>query len=538
MSGRRHTAGCGGTRAGGAEALQPPGGGERPSDEQRLADLGYRQELPRVLHLWTNWAVGFAFISPIVGLYTIVALGATTAGPPWVWSLPVVVAGQFLVALVYARLSSHWPIAGGIYQWSRRLLGRAYGWWAGWAYLWALVIVLATTAYAGGGFLGQLLGVSTSSTTSRLLLALVVMAAFTGVNAVGLALLRYTVNIGIACELIASVGIGITLLVFFRHQPVSILVHAPHLTHSSSSYPAAFLGAVAFTGWAILGFDACGGLSEETRDASRQVPRATLLSIATVGSVMAISALGLTLATRNEAAVTAGRVADPVASAVVGSFGLWVERPFLAVVVIGFVACGIAEQATLVRVIYSLSRDGMLPGSRLWRAVSPRNQSPTFAVLLSGVLATAAFAYAKVLTVLVDFATGAYYVGFLFPVVAVVVIWARKPDFLPSGIDRRTRLVALAALGWLVFELVNISWPRQQALPWDQRWAVVLGIAVLGVVGLAYFVLRRPDRGALGSEDPAAPGAEQMTEPDRPWDEHERRAAAPFLGAPPPTDAN
>jgi amino acid transporter len=419
MSGRRHTAGCGGTRAGGAEALQPPGGGERSSDEQRLADLGYRQELPRVLHLWTNWAVGFAFISPIVGLYTIVALGATTAGPPWVWSLPVVVAGQFLVALVYARLSSHWPIAGGIYQWSRRLLGRAYGWWAGWAYLWALVIVLATTAYAGGGFLGQLLGVSTSSTTSRLLLALVVMAAFTGVNAVGLALLRYTVNIGIACELIASVGIGITLLVFFRHQPVSILVHAPHLTHSSSSYPAAFLGAVAFTGWAILGFDACGGLSEETRDASRQVPRATLLSIATVGSVMAISALGLTLATRNEAAVTAGRVADPVASAVVGSFGLWVERPFLAVVVIGFVACGIAEQATLVRVIYSLSRDGMLPGSRLWRAVSPRNQSPTFAVLLSGVLATAAVAHAKVLAVLVDFATGAYYVGFLFPVVAV-----------------------------------------------------------------------------------------------------------------------
>lgn len=478
-------------------------------DEQRLAELGYRQELPRVLHLWTNWAVGFAFISPIVGLYTIVALGATTAGPPWVWSLPVVVGGQFLVALVYARLAAHWPIAGGIYQWSRRLLGGAFGWWAGWTYLWALVVVLATTAYAGGGFLGQLLGVRTRSAWSHLLLALVVMVAFTAINAVGLDLLKYTVNVGIACELIASVGIGITLVVFFRHQPVGELVRAPHLP-SGGPYLPAFLGAVAFTGWAILGFDACGGLSEETHDAGRQVPRATLMSIATVGTVMAISALGLTLATRDPAAVTAGRVADPVSAAVVGAFGPWVERPFLGVVVIGFVACGIAEQATLVRVIYSLSRDGMLPLSRLWRRVSSRNQSPTFAVLLSGALATAAFLYAKVLTVLVDFATGAYYVGFLFPIVAVVVVMVRDRRSLPPTIDRRTQLIAVAALVWLVAELVNIAWPRQPGLPWYEDYAVVVGSGALGVVGLVYFLGRRPHRVAAGrpaADLPPAGGA-------------------------------
>lgn len=56
--------------------------GSPSSDEQQLADLGYAQELPRVVRLWTNWAVGFAFISPIVGLCTIVALGATTADDP------------------------------------------------------------------------------------------------------------------------------------------------------------------------------------------------------------------------------------------------------------------------------------------------------------------------------------------------------------------------------------------------------------------------------------------------------------------------
>ncbi|MGH3265508.1 MAG: APC family permease [Trebonia sp.] len=484
-------------------------GESRSRDEELLAELGYRQELPRVLRLWTNWAVGFAFISPIVGLYTIVALGATTAGPPWIWSLPIVIGGQFLVALVYARLSSVWPVAGGIYQWSRRLLGPTYGWWAGWTYICALIVVLSTTAYAGGGFLGQLLGIEPQSALTHALLALVVMAIFTAINAISLGVLKYTVNIGIACEIVASVGIGLALILFFRHQSPATLVHVPQLA-KPGPYAPAFLGAIAFTGWAILGFDACGGLSEETEDASRQVPRATLLSIVTVGAVMIISALGLTLATRDPAAVTAGRVADPVSGAVVGAFGAWAQRPFLAVVVIGFIACGIAEQATLVRVIYSFSRDGMLPLSSVWRKVSRRTETPTYAVLLSGVLASLAFLYAKGLSVLVDFATGAYYLAFLFPIVAIVVRGRLRRGTMPEALDRRTRAIAGVALVWLVFELINIAWPRQPQLAWYQNWAVVVGGAALGLLGLAYLAMRRPHRAFVGG----ALDAEVATPPE------------------------
>ena len=118
------------------------------ADERQLEEFGYKQELPRVLRLWTNWAIGFAFISPIVGLYTVVALGASTAGPAWVWSVPIVIAGQLLVALVYAQLAARWPIAGGIYQWSRRLIGPRYGWWAGWIYIWCLVATLAHSPFS------------------------------------------------------------------------------------------------------------------------------------------------------------------------------------------------------------------------------------------------------------------------------------------------------------------------------------------------------------------------------------------------------
>src|SRR3954464_10824343 len=117
------------------------------ADERQLEQFGYKQELPRVLRLRTNWAIGFAFISPIVGLYTVVALGASTAGPAWVWSVPIVIVGQLLVALVYAQLATRWPIAGGIYQWSRRLIGPAYGWGVRRVYIWALILTPATAAH-------------------------------------------------------------------------------------------------------------------------------------------------------------------------------------------------------------------------------------------------------------------------------------------------------------------------------------------------------------------------------------------------------
>ena len=93
------------------------------ADAARLAELGYPQELDRRLHLFDNVALGFAAISPVVGLYAVVLVGMLVAGPAWVWVLPVALAGQCLLLAVYAELASEFPIAGGAYQWTRRLVG-------------------------------------------------------------------------------------------------------------------------------------------------------------------------------------------------------------------------------------------------------------------------------------------------------------------------------------------------------------------------------------------------------------------------------
>src|ERR671910_121493 len=100
---------------------------EVDQDAARLLELGYEQELRRRLGGIDNVAMGFATISPVVGLYAVVLVGTLVAGPAWLWVLPIALAGQCLLLVVYSELSAEFPITGGAYQWGRRLLGGAYG---------------------------------------------------------------------------------------------------------------------------------------------------------------------------------------------------------------------------------------------------------------------------------------------------------------------------------------------------------------------------------------------------------------------------
>ena len=102
------------------------------TDVALLNELGYEQELERSLPISSNVALGFAGISPVVGLYAVVFVGTVVAGPAWVWVLPIALAGQCLLLTVYSELASQWPLTGGAYQWTRRLMGEGYGWITGW----------------------------------------------------------------------------------------------------------------------------------------------------------------------------------------------------------------------------------------------------------------------------------------------------------------------------------------------------------------------------------------------------------------------
>ena len=47
-------------------------------------------------------------------------VGYGAGGPAFFWTWPAVFLGQLTVALCFAELAAHYPLSGGVYQWSRR----------------------------------------------------------------------------------------------------------------------------------------------------------------------------------------------------------------------------------------------------------------------------------------------------------------------------------------------------------------------------------------------------------------------------------
>ncbi|HEX5621447.1 MAG TPA: APC family permease [Solirubrobacteraceae bacterium] len=471
------------------------------SDEAVLESFGYKQELKRSLSFWTNFAVGFAFISPVVGLYAIIALATFAAGPAWVWALFIVLAGQLLVASVFAELASQFPIAGGIYQWSRRLTTPTYAWFAGWIYVWTIMLTVTAVAYFGSVWLAAVFD-ATPSANEQVLWALGLLVVTTFVNAVGLNPLKYVVNVGIVAECIASVLIGVLLLLFFRNHPISYLWEGlgAQASFNSGSYFAAFLAAIAISGWAFVGFDSCGSVSEETKDPMRRVPRAILFSLSSVGAVIILNAIAIGLSFEDTQAVMSGEVLDPVTPAVVDAFGSWSEKPFELVVLAAFIACGIAVQATATRVLFSLSRDRMLPGSSFLSRVGA-NKVPLGALAAASVVSAAGLLFglnARAVNTLITFGSGGYYITFWL--VCVAALYARLSGrWVPAGrfsLGRFALPVNIAAVVWLTFEAINIAWPRTVlAVPgakFYQVWAIILIFGVLSVIGLVYVLVSRP----------------------------------------------
>ena len=471
-------------------------------DAARLRQLGYGQELARRLRGLDTAAIGFASISPVVGLYAVVLVGMTVAGPAWVWVLPVALVGQCLLLAVYAELASEFPIAGGAYQWPRRLVGGVYGWFSGWVAICAYAVANTTIAYLGAPWALTLVGIEPTP-DAVVLTGMVLVGICAAVGALGVDVLGRVVRVGIAAEALASVAIGLLLLLAFREQDLAVLGDTLGAEAASSgSVTAGALAALAVGGWVFIGFDACIGVSEETRSAARQVPRAIWISLLAVGALVILNAFAVALAHPDLRAVVAGEDADPVATAVVSAFGGWAEKPFAAVVLTAFLACGMAAQSATGRAIFSIARDGVLPASGFLRRVDRRGV-PMGAIATTAVIAALGLLLgldSAAVGSLIAFGTAAIYVAFLLIALAALVARVRG-TWVPAGAVRLGRAglaVNALAVAWLAFEAVNIAWPRDSLAPPGapvyQVWAAPIVLAAIAVVGLSYLLAAKPHR--------------------------------------------
>ncbi len=468
------------------------------SNLAHTTDEDDEHRLRREFSLWTAFAFAFAFISPIVALYAIFGLAISTAGPAFWWNFPLVFGGQLLVALVFAELVSRWPIEGSIYQWSRRLVGDGYGWFAGWAYLWTLIIAMATVALGAAGFVINIIGSDGATEAQRVGIACVILVLGTVANLVGRTVLKVLMTASIVAEVIGSVGLAVVLLLFHRVQPLSVIFEGASErepgTYLALSGP--FLLAMAFVGWSFVGFESAGAIAEEVKEPRRNLPRAIIASLTFIAGVVMISSLAIILAIPDLDAVLSGEDPDPVYSTLVSQLGVGIANPVQVLFVIGFLASFLALQTSASRVIWSYSRDRALPASTLLSRLSAQQKQPVVAILVTALVGVTLFLLSlfatDIYTIMVFFTSGGFYIAFLFPLLGAV--WARVTGRWVPGpwtLGRAGPWILGLAVVWTLFQFLNIAWPR--ALN-DERWldwAFWIMAGVLAVVGSAIFATVR-----------------------------------------------
>src|SRR5947209_9245409 len=260
------------------------------TESNELAGFGYKQELDRSLGSFSSFAAGFSYISILTGVIQLFAFGFLFAGPAVWWTWLVVLGGQMLVALCFAEMAGQYPLAGSVYQWSKRVAGDFPAWMTGWIYVVGSIVTVAAVAVAWQVVLPQ---VSTSlqfvgsaadagtyvtkgGSQHALLLGAILVVFGTVVNMLGVKIMARINNFGVMAELIGASLLVILLIFHFVRGP-GIVFHTLGLGagHKWGYFGAFIIGGI-MSAYVMYGFDTAGTLAEETNEPRRAAPPAII----------------------------------------------------------------------------------------------------------------------------------------------------------------------------------------------------------------------------------------------------------------------
>jgi urea carboxylase system permease len=488
--------------------------GHDGSDSAELAQFGYKQELHRTLGSFSSFAAGFSYISILTGMFQTAALGFLFAGPAFAWFWLVVLSGQFMVALQFAELSAHYPLAGSIYQWSKRVAGKAWAWNTGWMYLCAQVVTVPAVALAWQIILPQIsphfqvVGSSANSLNyytkdfaeNAIVLGMVMVLFTTLINVAGVRVLSRINNIGVTAELIGAAGLIILFLINANRSPTDVLTNTANTgsTHGSLGYFGALLVGAIMPLYVMYGFDTAGSLAEETDDPRRRAPRAVLQALATAGT------MGFLLIVLGTMAVSDKLYADPTALGlttitkdVLGS--TW-GNVFLVDCAFAIFVCCLAIHAMSVRILFAMGRDNNLPGASRLASVSGTRRVPVFPAVLVGAISLLILAFniynQYAFEVIVALGIIFMYLAYLG---VTIPLLRRRLDGWPGNLpDAKAGLFSLGRFGIITNVIailygasmaINLAWPRDYfyGTKWYQQYGPITGVAVIVGAGLVLY---------------------------------------------------
>lgn len=463
-------------------------------DEKRLHEMGYAQELSRHMSLFNNFAVSFTIISILSGCLTLYAFGLNTGGPALiVWGWPIVGIMTLFVGLAMAEVCSSYPTAGGLYYWAAKLApshGPAWSWFTGWFNFLGQVAVTAGIDFGAAFFLNALLELQfgfSATPPHTILLFGIVLLLHGLLNTFGVKLVARLNDISVWWHILGVlIIVGALAILPDHHQSTGfVFTHFVNNTGWTSTFYVAMLGLL-LAQYTFTGFDASAHMTEETHDAARSGPRGIVMSILVSLVAGWVLLIGITYAIQNYDGALTSSTGVPPAQIFIDAVGLTLGKALLVIAIGAQLFCGMSSVTANSRMIYAFSRDGALPGSRLWHRINKRTRTPTNAVWLA---AGGAFllglpylwnvtAYAAVTSIAVI----GLYIAYVLPTI-LRLIQGDRFQRGPWHLGRWSKPIGVIAVVWVGFITVLFMLP--QVSPVTAATFNYTPIAVLVVLGLA-----------------------------------------------------
>src|SRR5271169_5173660 len=479
------------------------------TDEQRLHELGYAQELRRRMSGFSNFAVSFTIISILSGCLTLYGYGMLTGGPAViVWGWPIVGVMTLFVGLSMAEVCSSFPTAGGLYYWSAKLArtnGPAWSWFTGWFNFLGQVAITAGIDFGAAFFINFLLdlwfGFDVSHPWHTILIYAIVLLIHGLLNQFGIRLVALLNNVSvwwhIAGVLIIVGAVTFGLKAGVHHAPAKfVFTGLENLSGFHIGWWYILPIGLLMAQYTFTGYDASAHMTEETHNASRSGPRGIYMSILVSLIAGWVLLIGLTFAIQKANYVgeaTAGNVAP--GQIWIDSIGRTGAELLLLVAIGAQLFCGMSSITANSRMIYAFSRDGALPGSSIWHRVNKRTRTPTNAIWLAAggalVLGLPYLWNTAAYGAVVSIATIGLYVAYVAP----TYLRLRQGDSFKRGpwhLGRWSYVIGWTAVTWVVIIFFLFMLPQFGPITWlTFNYAPIAVAVVIGYAGVYWLVSAR-----------------------------------------------
>src|SRR6266581_6994659 len=466
-------------------------GGMEDRDVQKLAELGYRQELTRAWSSFTNFAISFTIISVLAGCFTNFSFAWTAGGPAGIaFGWPILCAFVLLVAFSMSELTSAMPTAGGPYWWAAKLGGAGWSWFTGWFNIVGVVGIVAGVGYGAAIFLNALLGLYgwkilgvDFGDTKHILgetfgLFVLILVLYTIVNIFADNLLGMFNNISVWWHVLGVLTIiGILAFVPDHHQNTTF-VFTERLNNTGfhggaigGSFFWLYILPVGFilTMYTQTGYDASAHTAEETRGAALGAAKGVWKSVFYSAIAGWFVLLAFLYAAKDVKAVNgAGGTSISIFTSAMNNH-MWAAKLVILIATVGQLFCGAAGLTSASRTWYAFSRDRAIPGWNLFQRVN-RDRVPfnaVIAVSFFSLLISIPALFGKNNIPFAFFAlTGICTVGLYLAYIIPVYLRLRAGDSFKAGpwtLGRHYRWVNVGAILFVVLVVYALDIPTVPA---------------------------------------------------------------------------